>query len=123
MTALNPGAVLRRFELVSGMSKERESSYITLIMDCIDAFCARLPERDYTDVERRRLTHACAVYAYYRVSMCLEDEHVSSFKAGDISFSRDDDRSGASVMWEAEKAEIGDLVDLGDGFRFKGVRI
>lgn len=122
MTCLSPDAVLKRFELVSGYDRDTVSRYITVILDCVDAFSSRLPEREYDETQLRRLTHACAVYAYYRVSLCTDDGRVSSFKAGDVQYTASDTATSAELMWEREKEEIADLADFGSGFLFRQVR-
>lgn len=122
MTALSPDAVLKRFELVSGYDRGQVSRYALMILDCIDTFCARLPDNaEYDDTGERRLIHACAVYAYYRVSQCCEDERVTGFKAGDVQYTLSAERSSAERMWQTEKCEIADLVDFDGDMAFKGV--
>lgn len=123
MTALSPDAVMRRFELVSGYDKERISRYAVMILDCVDSFTSRLPDdADYNEAEIRRLCHACAVYAYYRVSLCCDDERVTSFKAGDVQYGLENGSSRARLMWEQERLDLTDLVDLCGDFYFGQVR-
>lgn len=122
MFALSPDAVLKRFELVSGYDKERVSRYALMALDCVDTFSSRLPDKEYDETEQRRLIHACAVYAYYRVSLCFENERVSGFKAGDIQFSTERGENPALAMWRQEMEEIADIADLSGDFHFCGVR-
>ena len=119
---MNLHEIIERFTLVSGFDRQEVSRYLTLIRDCVAVFEEKLT-REPSAGEKRRLSHACAVYAYYRISMMLRDGGLQSFKAGDVQFAVDNDCAAATRMWEAERAMIADLVSFDDSFAFRSVDV
>ena len=115
--------VLKRFALISGFDQATVSRYLPLIVECFEAFAEQLAG-SYSDGENARLDHACAVYAYYRVSLCAAD-NFDSLRAGDVTVARSADklRSAAQAMWQSEKALVSDLVDIDPDPVLKAVRI
>ena len=113
--------IIERFALVSGYERREISRYLPIIMECRDLFLERI-EGELTQTQRRRVIHACAVYAYYRVSR-LGQDGVSSFKAGDVQIVTEDGGASAEKLWEEEKALIADIVALDDGFSFRAVTV
>lgn len=114
--------IIERFTLVSGYERKDVSRYLKVIIECKDFFEERI-SRELTASEYRRVIHACAVYAYYRISRFSRDTGVSNFKAGDVQLVMDDSSDAAQKLWEEEKADVADLVALDDSFSFKAVRI
>ncbi|MBQ6152979.1 MAG: hypothetical protein IJJ15_04450 [Ruminococcus sp.] len=116
--------LIKRFLLVSGLQKKDVSLYLPVLIDAKTLFEEKTQDRSLTDAERRRLTHACAVYAFYKVSLYNNADALTSFKAGDVSFSVESLRERASLLWEKERASIGDLIRFSDdSFSFMGVRV
>ena len=114
--------VINRFSLVSGLDRKDISAYLPVILDAMAFFDEKTRDSELSASDRKRLTHACAVYAYYKISLCRNAEQLSSFKAGDVSFTVENLRADAKAMWEHERGEIGDIVMLGDSdFSFLGV--
>ncbi len=114
--------VIDRFALVSGLEQETISKWLFVITDCINYFEVRLAGRTLTDVDRKRVVHACAVYAYYKYSLMVFANSTSKFKAGDIEITQSESAmESAHTMWQSEKSEIADLVDF-DDFSFVRVR-
>ncbi|MBR2715901.1 MAG: hypothetical protein IKB73_06840 [Ruminococcus sp.] len=113
--------VLNRFALVSGLSQEDISKWVFVISDCIKFFESRTANRNFTESERARLVHACAVYAYYKYSMINFAYNSGKFKAGDVEITQSEDMiDKAHKMWQEEKREISDVFDF-DDFAFYGV--
>ena len=79
--------------------------------------------RELTPAEHRRAVHACAVYAYYRISRLGRDVGVGSFKAGDVQLVMDESGAVAEKLWQEEKTAVADIVAIDDGFSFRAVRI
>lgn len=116
--------LIKRFLLVSGFEKKDVSLYLPVLIDAKTLFEEKTKERSLSDAERRRLTQACAVYAFYKVSLYHNADALTSFKAGDVSFSMESLRQRASDLWEKERAAIGDLARFSDdSFSFMGVRV
>ena len=116
--------VINRFLLVSGLDGREVSLYLPVILDAKTYFEEKTAGRILTDADRRRLTHACAVYAFYKISLCNNADFLTSFQAGDVSFSLESLRDRAQALWEQERSEIGELVSFEDaGFSFRGVRV
>lgn len=106
--------VIDRFALVSGLEQDEISKWIFLILDCIKYFESKLKQKTYSKSEKKRLSYACAVYAYYKYSLSLS-AMAYDFKAGDVQISASSDMIGAAAnMWQHQKQEICDLVDFGD---------
>ncbi len=115
--------IIDRFTLVSGYERKEISRYLSIIIDCKDFFEERI-KRELTKSEHRRAVHACAVYAYYRISRLGRDTGVSNFKAGDVQLVMDDESSSlAEKLWEEEKSAISDIVMIDDGFSFRAVSV
>ena len=115
--------IIDRFTLVSGYERKEISRYLPIIIDCKDFFEERVKD-ELTHSEHRRAVHACAVYAYYRVSRLGRDTGVSNFKAGDVQLVMEDDGgTSAEKLWEDEKASIAGIVAIDDDFSFRAVRI
>ena len=115
--------IIDRFALVSGLGMEEVSRYLTLIGDCKELFEERSPD-GLSDAQERRLAHACAVYAYYRVCLLMRDGNFETFKAGDMQVSRGDIGEiceAALRMWEAERESISGIADMDEGFAFRSV--
>lgn len=113
--------VIDRFALVSGLEQEEISKWIFVIVDCIKYFESKL-HSSYTDVERKRLSHACAVYAYYKYSLYNYAQTASKFRVGDVEITNSENLTDkAHAMWQNEKSEIADIIDF-DGFYFCRVR-
>ncbi len=116
--------VINRFSLVSGLDPKEISMYLPMIVDAIAVFEEKTKGRELSALETRRLTHACAVYAYYKVSLCRNTEELSSFKAGDVSISVEIVRANALSMWEKERDELSDIISFSDSdFSFLGVSV
>lgn len=114
--------VIDRFALVSGLEKEEISKWIFVLVDCIKYFESRLNNKTLADIEKRRLTHACAVYAYYKYSLMVYAKVSSKFKAGDVEITQSENvTENAHLMWQQEKKEISDIIDF-DDFCFCRVR-
>lgn len=114
--------IIDRFTLVSGFDRKEISRYLPILIDCKDFFEERI-RRELTRSERRRMIHACAVYAYYRISRLGLSTGVSNFKAGDVQLVMDEGDDSAQKLWLDEKSAVADIVDLDDGFAFKAVRV
>lgn len=114
--------LIERFTLVSGFERKDVSRYLPILIDCKVYFESRL-RCDLSASDRRRAVHACAVYAYYRVSLTIRDGGLNSFKAGDVSLTVDDMVTSAERMWNAERCEIADIADMNDDFAFRRVEV
>ncbi len=113
--------VLDRFALVSGLSPDEISKWIFVIVDCIKYFENRFFNREFSDSEKHRLVHACAIYAYYKYSLISYAKVASKFKAGDIEITQSENiTDNAHKMWQHEKSEIADIIDFDD---FEFVRV
>ena len=114
--------IIERFTLVSGYERKEISRYLPIIIDCKEFFEERI-SRELTPAEHRRAVHACAVYAYYRISRLGRDVGVGSFKAGDVQLVMDESGAVAEKLWQDEKTAVADIVAIDDGFSFRAVRI
>lgn len=107
--------VVNRFALVSGLEQDKVSDWFFVIVDCIKYFESMLKGKKLSDVQKRRITHACAVYAYYKYSLINFASKNSRFKAGDVEISTSENLCDhAHNMWQQEKKEIADIVDFDD---------
>ena len=114
--------VLNRFTLVSGFERDRVSHYLPIILDCIRIFQEKIQHNNFSETDMLRLTHACAVFAYYKVSLCMGSEAFTSFKAGDVEFDVENIKQSALSIWQSEKAQIADLLG-NDDFSFMRVEV
>lgn len=115
--------IIERFTLVSGYERKEISRYLPILIDCKEFFEERI-SRELSGSEHRRVVHACAVYAYYRISRLGRDTGISNFKAGDVQLVMDDEGVDyAEKLWEEEKALIADIVAVDDGFLFRAVSV
>ena len=97
------------------------SRYLPIIADCKEFFEARVGEYEQSDL--RRLEHACAVYAFYRISQLGRLDDLRSFKVGDVQMNVEAIGEAAEKLWLIERENISDLVDISGDFAFRSVRI
>lgn len=114
--------IIERFTLVSGFEMQDVSRYLVILMDCKALFEERMYE-GLSEAQRRRAAYACAVYAYYRISLMGYSHGVSSFKAGDVQLTTGETFPAAQQLWENERAQIGDIIRLDDDGVFRAVMV
>lgn len=122
---MNLNDIIERFTLVSGLTMSEASRYLPLMTDCKEFFEEKLPA-DLTPAQQKRISHACAVYAYYRVCMLMRDGGYETFKAGDVQISAaklGELCEAAQRMWNEERRVIADIAAFDDGFAFRSVMI
>ena len=122
---MNLHDIIERFTLVSGLTMSEASRYLPLITDCHDYFEERIGA-GLTPAQLRRLSYACAVYAYYRVCLLMRDGGCDTFKAGDVQISAakiGELCEAARRMWYEERSVIADIADFDDGFAFRSVSL
>ena len=113
--------IIERFTLVSGFEMKDVSRWLPIIKDCQAIFesqCGELGEGDL-----RRAEHACAVYAFYRISQMGRVDDLRSFKVGDVQMNVEAIGEAAKTLWETERENIADIIDISGGFAFRSVRI
>lgn len=122
---MNLNEIIERFTLVSGLKMNEVSRYLPLIADCKGLFEERVTDV-LSEARQRRLAHACAVYAYYRICLLLRDGGLDSFKAGDVQMNTAQIAeicAAAQRMWDTERAVIADIASFDDGFAFRSVSV
>ncbi|WP_405340830.1 hypothetical protein [Ruminococcus sp.] len=113
--------IIERFTLVSGFEMKDVSRFLPIIEDCKALFESRCSELSVSDL--RRAEHACAVYAFYRVSQMGRLDDLKSFKVGDVQMDMEAIGQAAQKLWEAEQTDISDIIDFGGDFAFRSVRV
>ena len=113
--------IIERFTLVSGFERKDVSRWLPVIMDAKAYFEERIPALSEGDL--RRVENACAVYAFYRISRMGRMDELRSFKVGDIQMNVEAVGEAARQLWEAERAGIADIVELGGDFAFRSVSV
>ena len=113
--------IIERFTLVSGFEMKDVSRFLPIIADCREFFEERLT--DPSDTDLKRAEHACAVYAFFRISQLGRLDDLSSFKVGDVQMNVEAVGEAAKKLWEAERENISDLIDMGGSFAFRSVSI
>lgn len=114
--------IIERFMLISGLDVREAARLTPLIRNCKDYFEARL-RGDLDEAGMRRAEHACAVYAYYVISLMNQSDEAASFKVGDVQFQPLSVNDTAEKLWMLERAQIEDIVDIGGDFAFRGVAV
>lgn len=114
--------IIERFALVSGLEMSDVSRFLPIIIDCKDYFDARL-KADLSAADLRRAENACAVYAFYRVSLLGRLDELASFKVGDVQMNVEAAGAAAEKLWTAERENVSDIVDIDGGFAFRSVRV
>ena len=102
--------IIERFTLVSGFEMKDVSRYLPIVDDCKEYFESLLPELNEADT--RRAEHACAVYAFYRISQLGRLDDMKSFKVGDVQMNMDAIGVAARKLWENERENISDILDI-----------
>lgn len=106
--------VIDRFALVSGLSQKDISRWFFLLIDCIKYFESICDVDALKESDKKRLSYACAVYAYYKYSLS-QSELAHSFKAGDVQITESSSQiDTASKLWQIQKKEVTDIVDFDD---------
>lgn len=112
--------ILKRFALLSGVSKEQLSAWSVLCSDALSFVCEHITKAKLTKAEENSICTLAAAFAYYKFCLAGADD-ISSFTAGDVHISRDSQLKKAERMWKTEVACSAGLTDL-DGFFFSGVQ-
>lgn len=113
--------IIERFTLVSGFEMKDVSRYLPIIADCKALFEERGGELSESDL--RRAEHACAVYAFYRVSQMGRLDDLRSFKVGDVQMNVEAIGEAARKLWETERENISDILDISGEFAFRSVSV
>lgn len=113
--------IIERFTLVSGLEMKDVSRFLPIIDDSKAFFEARSGGLSESDL--RRAEHACAVYAFYRVSQMGRLDDLRSFKVGDVQMNVEAIGEAAEKLWKTERDNIADIVDIGGEFAFRSVRV
>lgn len=113
--------IIERFTLVSGFEMKDVSRYLSIITDCKEYFESRIGELSRSDM--RRVEHACAVYAFYRISQLGRLDDLRSFKVGDVQMNIEAIGEAAQKLWDTERENISDIVDISGEFAFRSVRV
>lgn len=113
--------IIERFTLVSGFEMKDVSRYLPIVDDCKAYFESLLPELNEADT--RRAEHACAIYAFYRISQLGRLDDMKSFKVGDVQMNMDAIGVAARKLWENERENISDILDISGNFAFRSVRV
>ena len=113
--------IIERFTLVSGFEMKDVSRFLPIIADCKAFFEEQL--RDPGEADLKRAEHACAAYAFYRISLMGRLDELCSFKVGDVQMNVEAIGEAARKLWDAERESISDLIDLSGGFEFRSVRV
>ena len=114
--------IIERFALVSGLEMKDVSRFMPIIIDCKEYFEQHIADR-LSDADLRRAAHACAVYAFYRVTLLGRFDELVSFKAGDVQMDSESAGAAAEKLWAAERESISDILDIGGSFAFRSVRV
>ena len=113
--------IIERFTLVSGFEMRDVSRFLPIIADCKAFFEARSGELGESDL--RRAEHGCAVYAFYRIAQMGRLDDLKSFKVGDVQMDVEAIGEAAVKLWETERDNIADIIDVGGEFAFRSVRV
>ena len=85
----------------SKLEQEEISKWVYVIVDCIKYFESMVDVSSLDDVSSTRLSHACAVYAYYKYSLYELVSSESKFKAGDVEITQSENIADrAHIMWQ-----------------------
>ena len=94
-------------------------NYDSLIEHCTDSITARV--RNAQAHSDSRLNTLCAVKSYYQILLANQSDNITSFKAGDISYSTDSSAlDNAKSLYAAMLKDCSDIIDDGS-FAFKAV--
>lgn len=121
---MNLNHVIKRFQLLSGLSGEEVSKWLPVCRDAMDY----IESRTRKDVElcrnSRRLSHAAAVFAYYKYTLYSNSDNYQRFTAADITITRSGNTvQQAKNLWLEEQQGISDLlVSDNNDFIFKRIK-
>lgn len=111
------GLVRDELKALLSLTDDEADGYDALInyaVSCIGALIKN--SEDENDI---RIVHLCAVKAYYQLSL-VQDDGISSFSAGEVSYSRDTSAHGrAKALLDDAVSACADLIS--GGFAFKAV--
>ena len=113
---------LNRFKLISGLESGEAEQWQDLVSEAREYIDSLVIKDDIFELDEKRLDNAAAVYAYYRY-LCYSSSDESSFSAGDIKVTFNNDKlKAAKEMWDMELENIKDIADTGKSlFIFKRV--
>ncbi len=77
--------------------------------------------KNHEDENDSRIVNLCAVTAYYQIVLSRQDDGIVSFKAGDVSYTRENNQAeNAYKLLKAAQKDCAALVNE-SGFAFKAV--
>lgn len=109
-----------QFIILTGYSRQEAESYSPLLEQQAEYICARLKNQEYEN--NSQVVFLCAVRAYYILLLSDANGCVASFKAGDVSFSRDGDseKENVRLLYEFALNQCGEYLSS-DSFAFFAV--
>lgn len=102
-----------------GCDEAQAEQYESYINSALASVAAMLKsDEDENDI---RVVTLCAMKAYYQIILTQEDDGIVSFKAGDVSYTKEETSvSRAKALLRAAEENCGGLV-YGGSFAFKAV--
>lgn len=111
--------VISELMLIMDCSREDAERYGTYIEAASGSVCSLL--KSDADENDARIVHLCAAKTYYTILLTDDNGSLSSFKAGDVSYTIEKNSlENARVLLENAYADCTDLIASG-GFAFKAV--
>ena len=114
-------SVKNQLVIISQMTEEEIEKYENCINSSIEYVFSALVSEEYCNDSR--VIHLCAVNAFLKIALIKEadSDGISSFSAGDVSFSRDaSSLDRIKLLYELARDECKDMV-VDNGFSFKVV--
>lgn len=106
-------------ESIGGFDNCEIDNYDVLIQNAIATVCSQI--KDDTDSGNSRIEMLVAAMVNYQLAIITSNDDVSSFKAGDISFTQNTEKvKNAKQLLDNAKENAFDLI-IDNGFAFLGV--
>ena len=108
-------------ELMKALNYDDEqiNKYESYINNAIACVASQLKNPE--DENDARIVNLCAMRAYYQIILISDNDDITSFKAGDVSYTKDTSSvSRAKALFDMALDSCNDLVQS-SGFAFKAV--
>lgn len=102
-----------------GCSESEAQQYMPYAENAAASVMATLKDTEYEN--DGRIVNLCAVTAYYQIVLSRQDDGIVSFKAGDVSYTKENNQAeNAYKLLKAAQKDCAALVNE-SGFAFKAV--
>lgn len=102
---------------ITGLKEVELEPYFLIISNAVNVTSMEIDEACH---KQDRVIHYAAAKANYAISLVKDDDGISSFSAGDVSITKNNQNNSAKRFLEEAEKSVSDII-VDKGFAFLGV--